>query len=134
MDLIVRNVRLAERPEDGPLDISVAAGRIVAIAPGLAAEAEIYDAGGRLACAGLVESHIHLDKSRVIDRVPPPAGRRVNPVMALAPLRADFTGADIHRRAERTLREGLVNGATRMRTQVEGEPALGLRGFEAVRT
>jgi cytosine deaminase len=133
MDLIVRNVRRAERPEDGPLDIGVAAGRIVAIAPGLAAEAEIYDAGGRLACAGLVESHIHLDKSRLIDRVPPPAGRRVNPVAALAPLKADFTVADIHQRAERTLQECLVNGATRMRTQVEVDPAVGLRGFEAVR-
>jgi cytosine deaminase len=133
MDLIVRNARLAERPEDGPVDIGVAQGRIVAIAPGLDAAAEIHDAGGRLACAGLVETHIHLDKSRIIDRCAPPAGRRVNPVTAVAPLKADFTVADIYRRAEETLRECLVNGATRMRTQVEVDPAVGLRGVEAVR-
>jgi hypothetical protein len=143
MDLIVRNVRLAERPADGPVDVGVAAGRIVAIAPGLEAPtprehdspkaAEIYDAGGRLACAGLVETHIHLDKSRIIDRCPPPAGRAVNPVAAVAPLKAGFTGADVHRRAERTSKECLMNGATRMRTQVEVDPAVGLRGFEAVR-
>jgi cytosine deaminase len=133
MDLIVRNVRLAERPENGPVDIGVTAGRIVAIAPELAAEAETYDAGGRLACAGLAETHIHLDKSRIIDRCPPPAGRAVNPVTAVAPLKAGFTVADVYRRAERTLQECLVNGATRMRTQVEVDPAVGMRSFEAVR-
>ena len=35
-------------------------------------------------------------------------------------------------RAEATLRECLVNGTTRMRTQVEIDPAIGLRGFDAV--
>jgi len=133
MDLIVRNVRLAERLSDGPVDIGITAGRIAAIAPGLEAAAETYDAGGRLACAGLVETHIHLDKSRIIDRCPPPTGRAVNPVAAVAPLKAGFTVEDVYRRAERTLRECLVNGATRMRTQVEVDPAVGLRGFEAVR-
>jgi len=94
--------------------------------------AEVYDAGGRLICAGLIETHIHLDKSRIIDRCPPPAGRRVNPVTMTAPLKKDFTVEDVRERAEATLRECLVNGATRMRTQVEIDPAIGLRGFEAV--
>ena len=75
MDLIVRNVRLAQRPGGVPVDIGVAGGKIVAIERGLAAEADIYDAGGRLGCAGLIETHIHLDKSRIIDRCPPEAGR-----------------------------------------------------------
>ena len=55
MDLIVRNARLTDRPTDEPLDIGVAAGKIVAIEHGLADAAETYDAGGRLACAGLIE-------------------------------------------------------------------------------
>ncbi|HZN30819.1 MAG TPA: amidohydrolase, partial [Xanthobacteraceae bacterium] len=71
MDLIIRNGRLADRPADGPLDIGVEKGRIVAIERGLAAEAEVYDAGGRLACPGLIETHIHLDKSRIIERCAP---------------------------------------------------------------
>ena len=44
MDLIVRNVRLAGNSV-GPVDIGVADGIIVAIEPGLAGEAETYDAG-----------------------------------------------------------------------------------------
>jgi cytosine deaminase len=133
MDLVVRNARLVDRPDDGPLDIAVAAGRIAAIGPDLAAEGETYDAGGRLVCAGLIESHIHLDKSRITDRCPLPDGRRVNPVTMVAPLKPGWTVEDVYQRAERTLRECLVNGTTRMRTQVEIDPGIGLRGFEAVR-
>lgn len=132
MDLIVKNAHLPLAPE-GPTDIGVADGRIVAIGPGLAGECESYEAGGRLVCAGLIETHIHLDKSRIIDRCAPVEGRRVNPVTLTAPLKKDFTVEDIYARAERTLGEGLVNGTTRMRTQVEIDPGIGLRGFEAVR-
>ncbi|HEX3862353.1 MAG TPA: amidohydrolase family protein [Stellaceae bacterium] len=137
MDLVIRNARLANRLDDGLLDIAVADGLIAAIGRNLAVSGETYEAAGRLVCAGLIESHIHLDKSRIIGRCPPapshrPGSRRVNPVTAVAPLKKDFTVEDIHARAQATLRECLVNGTTRMRTQVELDPALGLRGFEAI--
>jgi cytosine deaminase len=131
MDLIIRNARPVTAPET-LVDIAVEDGEIAAIGPNLAADAEIYDAGGRLVCAGLIETHIHLDKSRIIDRCPLPEGRRVNPVTTVAPLKPAMTVEDIYARAETTLKECLVNGATRMRTQVEIDPAMGLRGFEAI--
>src|SRR5438128_400642 len=134
MDLVVRNARLVDRHAEGPLDIAVMAGRIAAIGRGLDAECETYDAGGRLVCAGLIESHIHLDKSRIADRCPLPEGRRVNPVTMVAPLKPGWTVEDVYQRAEKTLHECLVNGTTRMRTQVEIDPGIGLRGFEAVRS
>ncbi len=74
MDLIVRNARLADRPGAEPVDIGVEGGRIAAVGHGLGEAGESYDAGGRLACAGLIETHIHLDKSRLIDRLPAEAG------------------------------------------------------------
>ncbi len=132
MDLVVKNARLIDRPAEGEIEIAVADGRIVAIGKELGEAAEVYDAAGRLVCAGLIETHIHLDKSRIVDRCPPPSGRRVNPVTMTAPLKKDFTVEDVRARAEATLRECLVNGTTRMRTQVEIDPAIGLRGFEAV--
>jgi cytosine deaminase len=139
MDLIVRNATLADRLDDGPFDLAVADGRIAAVGHGLSGEGEEYDAAGRLVCAGLIETHIHLDKSRIIGRLPPPpshqdGARRVNPVELTAPLKKDFSVEDVRARAEATLRECLVNGTTRMRTQVEIDPAIGLRGFEAVRS
>jgi cytosine deaminase len=134
MDLILRNVRLAHRPEAGAVDIGVAGGKIVAIEKGLAAAAEIYDAGGRVACGGLIETHIHLDKSRIIDRAPPETGRKISPMKQVAALKSGFTVEDVRARAERTLTECILNGATRMRTQVEVDPAIGLRGFEGVQS
>lgn len=134
MDLLVKNAAIADRLGDGPLDIAVERGRIAAIGRNLPdAVAETYDAAGRLICGGLIETHIHLDKSRIAGRCPPPAGRRVNPVTMTAPLKKDFTVEDVYQRAEATLRECLVNGTTRMRTQLEVDPAVGLRSFEAVR-
>jgi cytosine/creatinine deaminase len=132
MDLIIRNARLSIRPADAPLDIGIADGRIVAIAPALAAEGREYDAAGGLACAGLIETHIHLDKSRIIERCPPEETREVNPVKSVAPLKTTFTVDDVRTRAARTLEECILHGATRMRTQVEVDPGIGLRGYEAV--
>jgi len=86
MDLVIRNARLADRSSEGPLDIGVEHGRIVAIERALTAEAEVYDAGGCLACPGLIETHIHLDKSRIIERCAPQERRELSPVMGVAPL------------------------------------------------
>jgi cytosine deaminase len=134
LDLIIRNARLADRPSDAPVDIGVADGRIVAIEHGLTADAETFDAGGRLTCPGLVETHIHLDKSRIIERCAPPQGRDVSPVKSVAPLKGGFTVEDVRLRAERTLRECILHGTTRMRTQVEVDPAIAMRGFEGVQS
>jgi len=132
--LVIRNVRLADRPFETLLDIGVQHGRIVAIERGIAADAESFDAEGCLGCAGLIESHIHLDKSRIIDRCAPEVGRDISPVKSVAPLKKTFTIEDVRARAERTLRECILHGTTRMRTQVEVDPGIGMRGFEAVQS
>ena len=134
MDLIVRNVRVADRPSAAPVDVGVADGKIVAIELGLTGAAETYDAGGRLACAGLVETHIHLDKSRIIDRCPPEAEREISPMRQVAAMKPGFTVEDVRLRAERTLVDCILNGTTRMRTQLEVDPAIGMRGFDAVQS
>jgi cytosine deaminase len=134
LDLIVRNVRFADRQSREQVDIGVTNGKIVAIERNLAAAAETYDAGGRLACAGLIETHIHLDKSRIIDRCAPAEGRDISPMKQVAALKKGFTVEDVRGRAERTLMECILNGATRMRTQVEVDPAIGLRGFDGVQS
>ncbi len=132
MDLVIRNARLADRPAGELVDIGFDKGRIAAVERNLAADADVFDAGGRLTCAGLIETHIHIDKSRIIDRCPPPQGREVNPVKTVAPFKGTFSVEDVRRRAERTLRDCILHGTTRMRTQVEVDPGLGMRGFDAV--
>jgi cytosine/creatinine deaminase len=134
VDLIVRNVRLSDRRAGELVDIGVENGRIATIAPGLTADAEIYDAQGCLACPGLIETHIHLDKSRIIDRCAPQERRCLSPVSSVKPLKKSMSVEDVRARAERTLRECIKHGTTRMRTQVEVDPAIGMRGFEGVQS
>ena len=52
----------------------------------------------------------------------------------VAALKSSFTVEDVRARAQRTLTECILHGATRMRTQVEVDPAIGLRGFEGVQS
>ena len=129
MDLIVRNARLAA---GAVVDIGVQGGRIVAIQPGLAADGPAYDALGRLACAGLVETHIHLDKTRIIDRCPPEDGRNANAVPRVAAVKATFTEEDVYRRASMTLENCIKHGTTRMRTHVELDAGVEMRSFDAL--
>jgi cytosine/creatinine deaminase len=130
MDLIIRNARV-----DGVLaDVGVEDGRITAVGPNLDATGEEFDAGGRLVCAGLVESHIHLDKSRIIDRCAPQERRKLSPILGVAPLKKEMTVEDVRQRAAQTLEECIKHGTTRMRTQVEVDPGIGMRGFEAVQS
>jgi cytosine deaminase len=134
MDLIIRNARFSDRPGDALVDIGVKDGRIAAIERALAAEGHVYDAQGRLACPGLIESHIHLDKSRIIERCAPQERSRYSPVTGVKPLKKDMSVEDVRARAERTLQECIKHGTTRMRTQVEVDPAIGMRGFEGVQS
>src|SRR5712691_324246 len=101
MDLIVRNARIADHPRGGLFDIGVEKGLIVAIEPRLAAEGPSYDADGRLVCGGFVETHIHLDKSCIIDRCAPETEREPHVVQRVAAVKRDFTVADVRARARR---------------------------------
>ena len=129
MDLVIRNARLAEGET---VDIGIEAGRIAAIERSITAQAPAYDAKGCLACAGLVETHIHLDKSRIIDRCVPQPRRTLSPVASVAPIKHTMSVEDNYQRAERTLQQCIVHGTTRMRTQVEVDPGIGMRGFDAI--
>ncbi len=132
MDLIVRNTRLA--CDTPPVDIGVAAGRIVAIGPNLHAEArEVFDAGGCLACAGLCETHIHLEKSRIMAQCAAEDGRAANAMARVSAAKLAMRPEDIAARARATLERCIENGTTRMRAQVEVDAKIGLRGYEAVK-
>jgi cytosine/creatinine deaminase len=132
MDLVVRNARLASAPDAPPVDIGIERGKIVAVRPGLAIEAPSYDAAGHLTCAGLVETHIHLEKSRIADRCAPETGRQPMAMERVSAVKHTFTVEDAYRRSEQTLRNCIKFGATRMRPHIELDGGVELRTFEAV--
>jgi len=135
-DLVIRNARLAEGSGTrGGVDIAVVDGHITAIGQGLTAAggAEIVDAGGKFVSPGLVEAHFHLDKALIVDRCAPPKDRRTRDHMErTAAIKHTFTVEDIYARTRTVLEQCVLNGVTHLRTQVEVDPNVGLRGWEAI--
>jgi cytosine/creatinine deaminase len=132
MDLVVRNARLSSAPEAPPVDIGITNGKIVAVQPGLQADAPVYDADGRLTCAGLIETHIHLEKSRIAGRCEPERGRQPMAMERVSAVKHTFTVEDAYRRSAQTLEGCIKFGATRMRPHIELDGGVEMRTFEAV--
>src|ERR1700728_1918714 len=97
LDLILRNARIAGR-EPHILDIAIEGGRIVEIASGITADAPEDDVGGRLVCAGFIETHIHLDKSCILDRCLSRLGTLAEAIAEVAAAKRDFSEDDIYQR------------------------------------
>ncbi|CUU19437.1 cytosine deaminase [Bradyrhizobium sp. JR7.2] len=131
LDLIFRNTLL--RSSAAPVDIGVKGGRIAAIEPQLACEAVEVDVGGRLALPGFVDTHIHLDKACLLGRCGHNHGSVSDAIRAVAGMKKDFTVEDVYARGAKVLERAIVHGTTRMRTHVEIDPRIALRGFEAVK-
>jgi cytosine deaminase len=131
MDLILKNVRLPDAT-DRITNIGIASGRIAAIEPELSADADIVDVGGRLVSSGFVETHLHLDKSCILDRCVSDRGNLEEAIAEVAKAKAEFSSEDVHARAAKTLEKCILQGTTHIRTHLEVDPGIGLRGLEGV--
>jgi len=130
-DLVFRNA--VTRASTAAVDIGVTDGRIAAIAPRLACEAVEIDLGGRLVLSGFVDTHIHLDKACLLGRCGHDHASVDDAIRAVAAMKRDFTVEDVYARGAKVLERAITAGTTRMRTHVEIDPRIALRGFEAVK-
>jgi len=132
MDTILRNARIADGPGAPLVDIGIENGRIAAIQSGLTAEAQVVELGGALVTPGFVETHIHLDKSCILDRLSSQRGGLNEAIGEVARLKQGFTAEDVYERAKRTLEKCVVSGTTHIRTHLEVDPVIGLRSLEGI--
>src|ERR1043165_5990381 len=130
LDLLLRGARLAGQGA-ATFDIGIADGRIAEIAPAISSAAPQEDAGGRLVAPGFVDTHIHLDKSCILDRCALKEGTLQEAISQVAAAKSAFTEDDVYTRGRRTLEKEIVQGTMRMRTHVEVDPRVGLKGFNA---
>ncbi|HXR56131.1 MAG TPA: amidohydrolase family protein [Casimicrobiaceae bacterium] len=132
IDSVIRNARIDGRND--LVDVAIGAGRIRAIEPAGSVRNgdDTLDIGGRYVSPGFVETHVHLDKSCIVDRCHAREGTLAEAIREVANAKAAFTTDDVHARAARTLERAILQGTTRMRTHVEVDPGIGLRGFDAV--
>jgi cytosine deaminase len=130
-DLLIRDVRPMGGAATG---IAIRDGRITAIAPDAAAPgAKVLDGAGRIALPGLVEAHTHLDKNllgmawyrnavgpRLIDRIDNErAERNALPI-------------DAGRQSGRQAALSVSHGTTHIRSHVDVDTDIGVRGIEGV--
>jgi len=129
-DLLLRGARLPDR--DGLADIAIIGDRITSVDIVARPARETIELAGRLVTPGLVESHIHLDKALLTDRVASTAGTLEEAIRITGEAKRAFTVDDIRRRARRVLDLAVRAGTTAMRSHVEVDPIVGLTGMEAM--
>ena len=127
---LLANVRLAD---GGIADLRMAEGVIDAIGPGLeAAGAEVIDGGGLLALPGMIDGHVHLDKTLTgLPWMPYPAGPdRASRIATERGLRAQLPPPA--ERAANLVRKAIAAGTTAFRSHADIGPDIGIRHVEAL--
>jgi cytosine/creatinine deaminase len=132
MDLIIRNAAVLSGSELAVVDIGIIGINIAAIAPSLKADGRELDAAGCLVIPGMIETHIHLDKTCIMDRCRLEEGTVAEAVRETAAAKRGFTVEDVYARGKRTLERCITQGTMRIRTHVELDPGIGMIGFEAI--
>src|SRR5262245_5419635 len=131
MDLILRNASIGDGATR--VDIGIAAGKVATITSRLAATAPEIELAGRLVVPGFIETHIHLDKSCILDRCRSERGTLDEAIAQVSQAKRQFSADDVYARASRTLEKAVVNGTTHVRTHVQIDPGIGLRSFEGIK-
>jgi cytosine deaminase len=132
MDLIIRNACTLQGNALRIADIGIDGETIVAIDPGLSGAPMELNAGCCLVIPGMIETHIHLDKTCILDRCRIEEGTVAEAVRETAAAKRNFTVEDVYARGKRTLERCIAQGTMHMRTHVELDPGIGMIGFEAI--
>jgi cytosine deaminase len=122
--------------DGAPADLAVADGRIASVASaGTLAGADRIAGGGALVLPGLIDGHIHLDKTFL--GLPWRPHRPGSSVAERIAIEKEERGAIVEPmavRAERMVRHVVARGTTTLRSHVDVDPELGLSGLEALLT
>ena len=132
LDLLVKNVRLDDH--EGSVDMGIVGDKIQLLEAGSVAPArQVLEGDHQFACAGFYETHIHLDKSCILDRCAVQQGTKEEAAEESRKAKAGFTEDDVFARASRVVEMAIKKGTMSLRTFVETDPRAGLRSFEALK-
>jgi cytosine deaminase len=129
-------LRSAHLADGRVVDITLTGDRIATVEPastGAQAKTDdVVDLDGYLLLPAPAEPHAHLDKALSADLVPNPAGDLLGAIGAWMAHYPDRTHAEIADRARRAALRGLANGCTAIRTHIDVNEQIGLRGVTAL--
>ena len=123
-------------PTGAPVNMLVQDGMITAIGAHLtpqSLDADVVDGQGALVLPGLVDGHIHLDKTLTgLPWTPHPAGpERASRIETEKALRGQWP-LSVEERAAHLLRQCIALGTTALRTHVDIDPDIGLTHLHAI--
>ena len=131
---LIRNVQSMGQAE--AVDVVVRDGTIDAIGPDAGADAgnfEIIDGGDRLIFPGLVDAHTHMDKTLMgLGWRRHEAGPNLLDLIENERRVRREEGIDSHQQSMRHARAAIATGTTHIRTHVDIDTEIGLKGFEGV--
>lgn len=93
----------------------------------------VVECEGRAVTPGLVDAHVHLDKALLSARAPGVRGTLEEAIRVTGEAKRRFTVEDIRARARAVLDMAVRHGTTAMRSHVEVDPIVELKGLEALR-
>lgn len=132
-ELLIRDARHPD--DDRPVDVLIRGGRIADVGPVGSSEAAaaVLEAGGRVMIPGLVDAHVHLDKTLMGEPwVPLPEARDVEGRIAAQAIVFSEARRPTAERASALVRSALAFGTTALRSHVDVTPKLGLANVEAL--
>jgi cytosine deaminase len=105
-------------------DISIADGKIAAIAPAFGASGpDVVDLDGGIVLPAFVDLHTHLDKGQIWPRKQNPDGTWLGALIAVGEDReAHWSAADVERRMDFSLRCAYAHGTAAIRTHLDMAP------------
>jgi cytosine/creatinine deaminase len=129
LDILVRNALV-----NGQLvDIEIQSGKVISLLPNSSASSKkIIDAKGGLVIPGFIDAHSHLDKSLLNEQSPYVDGTGPEKGKLTLARKKDFTVQDIYYRAEKMLKRAIRSGTLAIRTNVDVDGFVGLKGIEAL--
>ena len=133
MDWLLTNARIPDQPE--PVDIAIADGRIAQIAPALSLSADKqWELAGRVVLPGLVEPHVHLDKTYLNSSgdFPNRSGTLLEAIDVWLAVKKQRSTSEVKSAVRRALRAAIAHGVTAMRSHVDTEEASDLETLAAI--
>ncbi|WP_010632452.1 amidohydrolase family protein [Sporolactobacillus vineae] len=92
----------------------------------------IIEANGRVVLPGFNESHIHLEKAYLLNKMEKDAHSLQEAIQMTAALKMSFTKEDMARRASKVIEKSIQSGVTTIRAHVEVDDILNLRAMETI--